>query len=74
MEKFLSSNALNIGIGIVLVILGLIQIFNSIHYIKGILHRGTKNGFALFVFWYAPFIGLVLLVIGICVLIGIVPE
>ncbi len=47
MEKFLSSNAFNTGFGIVIIILGIIQIINSIPYIKGILHRGTNNGFAL---------------------------
>ncbi|WP_333603672.1 hypothetical protein [Lactobacillus acetotolerans] len=67
MEKFLSSNAFNIGIGIVL---GIIQIINSIPYIKGILHRGTNNGFALIPMFFAPIFGMVLIFSGIYVLVG----
>lgn len=70
MEKFLSSNAFNTGFGIVIIILGIIQIINSIPYIKGILHRGTNNGFALISMFFAPIFGMVLIFSGIYVLVG----
>ncbi|WP_278391005.1 hypothetical protein [Lactobacillus acetotolerans] len=70
MEKFLSSNAFNTGFGIVIIILGIIQIINSIPYIKGILHRGTNNGFALIPMFFAPLVGIVMTIGGIFLLMG----
>ena len=52
MKSFLGSNEFVRGFAVLLIIMGVIQIFNSISYVDDIRSRGTSNGFTLFAMFY----------------------
>ncbi|RMC42072.1 hypothetical protein F5ESL0233_01840 [Lactobacillus sp. ESL0233] len=51
--------------GVILICLAVYQLFNSVKYTKGILHKGTNNGFSLGAITFSFFFSLILFVIGI---------
>lgn len=70
MKSFLGNNEFVRGFAVLLIIMGVIQIFNSISYVDDIRSRGTSNGFALFAMFYAPLVGIVMTIGGIFLLMG----
>ena len=65
MTNFLTSAAFLMIIAVIMMALGSYQVVNSVVYIRGILHKGTNNGFMPMAMWTSLIIGLALLIIGI---------
>ena len=65
MTSFLTSAAFLMVIAVIMMALGSYQVVNSVVYIRGILHKGTNNGFMPMAMWASLIIGLALLIIGI---------
>ena len=65
MTNFLTSAAFLMIIAVIMMALGSYQVVNSVVYIRGILNKGTNNGFMPMAMWTSLIIGLALLIIGI---------
>lgn len=70
LATLLKGNVTGRLVGIVLIVLGAIELLFSLRYSKGIIKNGTNNGFAPASMGFSLFFGLILLVVGICVAVA----
>lgn len=70
LATLLKGNVTGRLVGIVLIVLGAIELLFSLRYSKGIIKNGTNNGFAPASMAFSLFFGLILLVVGICVAVA----
>lgn len=70
LATLLKGNVTGLLVGIVLIVLGAIELLFSLRYSKGIIKNGTNNGFAPASMAFSLFFGLILLVVGICVAVA----
>ena len=70
LATLLKGNVTGRLVGIVLIVLGAIELLFSLRYSKGIIKNGTNNGFAPASMAFSLFFVLILLVVGICVAVA----
>ncbi|RMC49832.1 MULTISPECIES: hypothetical protein [Lactobacillus] len=70
LATLLKGNVTGRLVGIVLIILGVVELLFSLRYSKGVIKNGTSNGFAPASMAFSLFFGLILLVVGIFVVVA----